>query len=122
MRIFRRALAIGLVVSFGIGCASSAKKLNQVSVGMTKSQVIQTIGQPQSVSATDGVEYLLYTLSEGLKLGNDGQGRATIDQAKNLYFVRLRAGVVDSFGRVGDFDSIKVPETKHSLDVNIRQQ
>jgi hypothetical protein len=44
-----------------------------------------------------------------------------VDQARNLYYVRLKAGVVDAYGRVGDFDSTKIPETKQTIDVNINK-
>ena len=88
---------------------------------MTKSEVIGIMGQPQSVSAKDGMEYLLYTLGEGLKLGNDPFGRTKIIPERNLYYIRFRAGIVDSFGRVGDFDSTKIPETKQTIDVNINK-
>ena len=32
------------------------------------------------------------------------------------FFVRLRAGTVESFGRVGDFDSTKTPTTRVEID------
>jgi hypothetical protein len=104
-----------------IGCATPASKLNRLSVGMAKAEVLQVMGQPQSVSAKDGMEYLLYNLGEGLTFGSDPQGRTKIDQARNLYYVRLKGGVVDSYGRVGDFDSTKIPETKHTIDVNVNK-
>lgn len=88
---------------------------------MNKVEVIQIMGQPQSVSAKDGLEYLLYTLGEGLTVGSDSYGSTKIDQARNLYYVRFKEGVVDSYGRVGDFDSTKVPETKHTIDVNVNK-
>jgi hypothetical protein len=88
---------------------------------MTKAEVLRVMGQPQSVSAKDGLEYLLYTLGEGMKVTNDASGRTNFDQVKNLYFVRLKGGAVESFGRVGDFDSTKIPETKQTIDVNINK-
>ena len=36
------------------------------------------------------------------------------------YYVRFINGIVDSFGREGDFDSTKDP--KETLDININQQ
>ena len=41
-----------------------------------------------------------------------------IDQQKGTYFVRLKNGVVESYGKVGDFDSTKTPE----LNINIRER
>ncbi len=38
------------------------------------------------------------------------------------FFVRIVDGKVESFGRRGDFDSTKVPESKTTLDVNIKNK
>ncbi len=101
------------------GCAPGAKKMssnmNNASLGMTKNEVINLMGQPQSVSATHGVEYLNYKLCsiEG-DFGNDFRCRGWED-----YYVRLKAGRVDSYGKRGDFDSTKAPETKQTIDLNI---
>ena len=88
---------------------------------MTKADALEVMGQPQSVSAKDGTEFLLYTLSEGLTLGGGSNGRAKIDQARSLYYIRVNGGVVDAYGRVGDFDSTKIPEIKQTIDVNINK-
>ena len=98
-------------------CATSSSKLNSVSIGMTKAQVIQTLGAPQSVSAKDGLEYLIYTLGERMSAETRGS-RTYIDQQKGSYFVRLKNGAVESYGKVGDFDSTKTPE----LNINIRER
>lgn len=86
-----------------VGCATSGK-INSVSIGMKKYQVIATMGKPVSVSAKGGTEYLNYNLSE------------TDDDAfigrTSPYYVRLINGSVDSFGRTGDFDSTKSPTVK----------
>lgn len=116
-----KALLFYLLAAVVVGCAAPASNFNRLSVGMTKADVIQVMGQPQSISAKEGVEYLLYTLGEGLTLGSDPYGRAKIDQTRNLYYVRLKAGVVDSYGRVGDFDSAKIPESKLTIDLNVNK-
>lgn len=46
-----------------IGCAT-AHKMNNISLGMTKQQVVAILGFPASTSATSGVEYLNYRFSE----------------------------------------------------------
>lgn len=103
-------------------CATPSKTLNSVSVGMTKAEVIQIMGEPQSTSATGGTEYLLYTLNDGASVATDALGQSHLQlQTKNSYFVRLKGGLVDSYGRVGDFDSTKPPEVKHDINLHIDQ-
>jgi outer membrane protein assembly factor BamE (lipoprotein component of BamABCDE complex) len=89
-----------LVLLLLTGCAT-AKKINRVSIGMSKSQVIQLMGRPSSTSAKGNIEYLIYKLSE------------TDDHAwygiYTDYFVKLINGHVDSYGKLGDFDSTKDP-------------
>ena len=84
---------------------------------MSKAQVIQVLGTPQSVSAKDGLEYLIYTLGERMTVQSQ-DAMTKIDQQKGTYFVRLKNGVVESYGKVGDFDSTKTPE----LNINIRER
>ena len=78
-----------------------------MSVGMTKSEVIEAIGSPRSSSAKDNVEYLNYVFTE----------RYGIAVPQN-YFVRLINGKVESYGRQGDFDSTKDP----TLNLNIKNR
>lgn len=104
------AIALALLL---IGCATS-HKMNSVSVGMTKRQVMEALGPPVSTSATQGVEYLNYRFSE------------TSDHAfygvTTPYFVRIIDGKVDAYGRLGDFDSTKPRETKSTIDLNVKQR
>jgi outer membrane protein assembly factor BamE (lipoprotein component of BamABCDE complex) len=89
------------------GCAT-ANKMNSVSIGMTKQEVIGVLGPPTSTSAKEGLEYLNYLFSDdGLK--------------DSPYFVRVINGKVDSYGRLGDFDSTKTSETKSTIDLNIKK-
>jgi hypothetical protein len=89
-------VALLIVVS---GCATTSKKMNKLSLGMTKEQVMKIMGEPTSASATDGVEYMNYTLYESGTANQLGIGTP--------YFVRIKGGAVESFGRAGDFDSTK---------------
>lgn len=55
-------------------CATSASRLSNLRVGMTKPEVIQTLGEPHSSEFRDGVESLLFNLSinrvaEGMFIG-----------------------------------------------------
>jgi hypothetical protein len=82
-----------------IGCASSAKKLNRSSIGMTKAEAIQAMGTPKSTSASQGVEHLIYILDAS----------RTDAIMPEEYFVRIVSGRVDSFGRVRDLPAGQVP-------------
>lgn len=95
------------------GCASPKPDFNRLSVGMTKAQVIATLGQPKSTRATEDVEYLMYDL---------GGWRLMDGIHEDVHFVRIKGGVVDSFGKVGDFGSTAIPETKHTIDLNVRER
>lgn len=95
-----------------VGCATSGR-INNVSVGMTKQQVIAAMGQPVSTRATAGVEYLEYKLRES---GDWVAGTWGVPTRE--YYVRLRDGHVDAYGKMGDFDSTHPPEAQIDLNVN----
>lgn len=108
MNVILRTLLGMLLATTIAGCATSGKTAS-VQVGMTKSQVIDEIGTPDSVSAQGPVEvlsyYLCYSNCAALIMENRG---------RNWYYVRLVNGQVDAFGNndafgiKGDFDSSKV--------------
>jgi hypothetical protein len=81
-------------------CATSGR-INRINVGMTKNQVISTMGNPKSTSANGNAEFLNYKLAE------------TDDDAfygnYTDYYVKLVNGTVESYGRLGDFNSTKDP-------------
>jgi outer membrane protein assembly factor BamE (lipoprotein component of BamABCDE complex) len=85
------------------GCATSTK-INQLSLGMNKLEVIKVMGQPVSTSASQGTEYLNYKLSE------------TDDDAfmgvSTPYAVCLKDGKVVSYGRHGDFENVQQQPTE----------
>ena len=103
---------LALAVLLLVGCATSSTKLNTVSLGMTKQQVIEAMGQPQSTRATSGSEYMIYRLTDASPLlfvvGHYLEREAD-------YYVRLAGGRVDAYGKVGDFDSTH----PQKYDVNI---
>jgi hypothetical protein len=84
------SILLAAVLAMGVGCAGNAKKMNHVQIGMTESQVVDTIGPPDSTSATPDTVYLRYRLNSGWLFSDD-------------YYVRLRGGIVDAYGRAGDF-------------------
>lgn len=90
---------------------TSPKKMNHLNIGMTKQEVISVLGSPDSTAAPgNGVEFLRYTL--------DPWNGFWDPSATEAYFVRLVDGRVDSYGRVGDFDSTKDP----TLNLNIKNR
>ena len=107
-----RLLFVMLVAAIlATGCVGNASKLNSVSIGMTKQDVISALGSPSSTSAKEGVEYLNYHFRDTELFTLSGQP----------YFVRITNGKVDSYGRLGDFDSTNVLETKSTIDLNIKK-
>lgn len=89
-----------------------AEKMNLLSIGMTKAEVISAMGRPSSTAApSGGVEILRYNLSPSAT-GHFLTG------SYDEYFVRLADGKVESYGKMGDFDSTKDP----TLDVTIKNR
>jgi len=100
MKLKTPLLAATLAALLFAGCATSAA-LNNIHIGMTKSEVQSLLGTPDSTSAQANVEYMTYYLS-----ANAGYGR---DQP---YMVRLVNGKVESFGRFAQlFDLYNRPVT-----------
>jgi len=96
------------------GTTATANKINLISLGMTKAEVIEIMGAPVSTAATANVEYLTYNLYE--------TKRDAYQNNFTHYFVRIVDGKVNAYGRRGDFDSTKVPEDKTTIDLNIKNQ
>jgi hypothetical protein len=90
-----------------LGCATTGK-MNRLSVGMSKADVIAAMGEPDSTSAPGGgVEYLRYSLTTSSIAAYNGYTEP--------YFVKLVNGRVDAYGHVGDFGSAQNP----GVDVNV---
>jgi len=90
------------------GCAT-APSFDKISIGMPKQDVIKQLGRPESVGVKDNVEYLRYRNSRGFYFANDP---ALINPPE--YFVRIVNGKVESYGRVGDFNTADVNLTVKS--------
>jgi hypothetical protein len=94
-----------LVLSMLVFAAcTTASKMNRVSLGMTKHEVVDEIGDPASVSAQGSIEYLNYSLFE------------RVGGPYVAYYVRLVNGKVESYGRAGDFDSTRIPVQKIQIE------
>ncbi|MGD8449531.1 MAG: hypothetical protein PVJ20_07460 [Desulfobacterales bacterium] len=87
----KRIIIIFLSVAFLLGCAESFQRINNLKIGMTKQEVIEVVGAPDSTSATKNVEYLKYRINTGLFDTDE-------------YYVRLLDGQVESYGQKGDFN------------------
>ena len=107
----KKVLIVLLTVAL-FSCAG-APKMNKLMLGMTKLQVIDVMGEPDSTAAQAGTEYLKYNLWKDYWDRSPGN-------YSEPYFVRLVDDKVESYGRMGDFDSTKVPETKQTIDVKIK--
>lgn len=106
--MLRPMILVALAVGFA-GCIASSQKLNAVSLGMTKAEVLSVMGEPASTRAHGRTEILIYNLAPP---------EALFVNENNLpeYFVRLVDGKVEAFGRVGDFGSTRDP----TLNVKLR--
>jgi outer membrane protein assembly factor BamE (lipoprotein component of BamABCDE complex) len=105
--IMKQVIFVVLSAVLLCGCAT-APKMNSLSVGMTKDEVLHIMGNPASTAASDGTEFLRYELS------------STSEQAEyhitEEYYVRLIDGRVDSYGRMGDFNSTKNPTFNYNIN------
>ena len=95
------------LIIFLSGCIAPSSTINKISLGMTKEEVIKKLGNPTSVSAQGGCEYLNYSLAEDL----------IVDRG-TPYYVRLVDGKVESYGRAGDFGTTQLPEQKIKIELN----
>jgi len=105
MTLTQRIL-LGILILL-IGCTTvpqrMADKMNFLRLNMTREEAIQILGTPVSTAAKRSTEYLNY---EFFVTQDDLYRRYT-----TKYFVRLVDGRVDSYGRLGDFDSTSTRTT-----------
>ncbi len=94
--------AVVLALVLLSACATPKSRVSDISSGMTRDEVIQTLGKPVSTSAGEDVEFLNYVLSDGHR--------------QQAYYVRLRQGKVDAAGKVGDYQSSGDP----SLQIHLK--
>jgi len=115
-----------------IACAST-QRMNRLSLGMTKPEVIEAMGDPDISKGANGIEYLIYTLTEipgaGTQSACGVMGIMTLGMVyasetcnghDDDYFVQLQEGKVTAYGTVGDFDSTKTPEATLNVNKNIK--
>lgn len=86
------------------GCVTSAKKLSLVSLGMTKAQVVEILGEPASVSARPDGELLRYQLSGRYAPPLNPNAKQFADG----YTIQLVDGKVVAYGRDDEFRAVNV--------------
>ena len=96
-KLFPAIVAILLLA----GCMASTSRLNQISVGMTKQEVASALGDPIIKAAQGNGEVYRYHLRTPEQMMLTG--------GHDEYYVRFVGDRVESFGRFGDFDSVKNP-------------
>jgi Prokaryotic membrane lipoprotein lipid attachment site len=83
MRRYISLFGLALVLA---SCAITGGRMNQISAGMSKAEVIHTLGTPRSSGGRDKIEVLHYRDDNGFWL-------------YDYYFVRLVDGKVESYGQ-----------------------
>ncbi|MDG1890319.1 MAG: hypothetical protein P8L18_03320 [Verrucomicrobiota bacterium] len=97
-------ILIAIAAVLLVGCTST-KNLNfsNLSIGMSKQQVIDLKGEPFRLAVMDGLTYFIYRGFDKELLKPNGFG---VYEA----FVRFSDGKVDAFGRLRDFDNTRHKE------------
>lgn len=93
--------ALVLLVLVAAGCAGTAERFNRLSLGMNKPQVVRTVGKPYTTGASGDTEFLRYWDKD----------------SQEEYFVKLQNGQVESYGKIGDFNSTKNPTNDINLNI-----
>jgi len=94
------------------GCATLGSRMNKVSLGMTKAEVIDVLGTPNSTKAFSPREILVY---------DDVEVAFRLDGPKRTeYWVALQDGRVYFYGKAGDFGSAQPPTQRVILDQTVR--
>ena len=118
-----------LLIALSLTACATATRTNQLSLGMTKAQVIEAMGEPTSSHATNGVEFLTYKLTAGSSAGTNAGCAALglitfgIAYATNPactggtpidYYAQIKDNKLIGYGKVGDFGTTKNP----TIDIN----
>jgi len=72
----------------------TAEKLNNISIGMTKEQVVKELGNPDTTRASDNQEVLIYKWM-----------KTVVSWAPRYFYVRLVNKKVQSFGEESELES-----------------
>lgn len=86
----KNLITLMIVIITFIGCATTSK-MNRISLGMTKNEVIKLMGQPSSTAGIDEEETLRYNLYN------------TYRDMHEEYWIVLINGKVYKYGKAGDY-------------------
>lgn len=87
-----KAISAALLLCTISACAATAPRMNRVSLGMTKPEVIQAMGEePFTTVAKDGAEFFIYRLSDN--------GFQQFHGIREEYAIRFTNGRVDAYGK-----------------------
>lgn len=100
--MYKLFAVISLFAAFGCSTLPE-QKLNQVSLGMNKTEVLTVMGPPTSTKAKDNVETLVY-----FQGGTFWTWGHTVRPNKE-YWVILQSGKVTQYGAAGDFGTSEMP-------------
>lgn len=94
MKTLRALLVAGIMAQTG---CETASKMNRIALGMTKHEVVSSIGSPNSTSSPGrGIEFLHYKLNP--------RGGPIVNLIRDDYIVKIVNGRVTSYGKT-DFEA-----------------
>ena len=99
------------------GCATTFRpwKLSEVEEGMTRTQVVQILGEPDSVETKDGSEFLYYSYREDYNPPPPDDTLQARDASRRLQDQRIKQGLGESRYAVKMVDG-KVQSYKELMD------
>ena len=95
-------ITIALILN---GCATTWHRTSNLSLGMTKQEVIKAMGRPTSTKAKGNMEVLEYMINPP----NAPYAMAAY-VTQEQYWVILENGRVTQYGKAGDFRSSERPD------------
>ncbi|MDF7826300.1 outer membrane protein assembly factor BamE [Pontiellaceae bacterium B12227] len=106
-------LAVTCLSLFIAGCATTFKpwQLSEIQEGMTREQVVGTLGEPDSSVNKDGAEYLYYSYSEDLSpataagYGQDNMDRKAEMLSQSLTTTKYEVVLMD--GKLVNYKELK---------------
>lgn len=128
LKLFQFVASI-LATSLLVACVPSAAaepdyRFNRLSVGMSKADAINILGQPETTRAVENTEYLMYHKWMCFNMPSQFH-RCVVSygvDASEKYFVRVIDGKVNAYGEWGDFGSTKDPTTTLNQNIKIQRQ
>ena|SRR3989338_10264393 len=99
---------------FFFGCATTSARINNLNLGMSKSEVIKIMGSPNATKAKDNTEILEYFLHPA----NNYWTSITYPEP---YWIFIVDGKVSQYGKAGDFGT-SMPADRREYNININQE